>query len=75
MPLVIGPGLIGFVLSLQKEFEITERTNLQFRVEAYNLFNHPNFDIPNRMALTANFGKISGAEDCRQLQFAFRFTF
>ena len=72
---VIGPGLHEFDLSLQKEIPLTETVKLQFRAEAYNLFNHPNFNIPNRTAFTANFGKISSAQDSRQFQFALKFTF
>jgi hypothetical protein len=72
---VIGPGLTEFDLSLQKDFGLTESAKLQFRAEAYNLFNHPNFNIPNRTAFTANFGKISSAQDARQLQFALRLVF
>jgi len=72
---VIGPGLTEFDLSLQKDFGLTEGARLQFRAEAYNLFNRPNFNIPNRTAFTANFGKVSSAQDARQLQFALRLLF
>lgn len=72
---VIGPGLTEFDLSLQKSFAVTEHTKLLFRAEAYNLLNHPNFNIPNRTALTANFGKISSTQDARQLQLALRLAF
>jgi len=72
---VIGPGLREFDLSLQKDFRVTEATKLQFRAEAYNLFNHPNFNIPNRIAFAPNFGSISSAQDSRQLQFAMKFLF
>jgi len=37
----------NFDLSLFKNFKVTERTSLQFRVEAFNLFNHPNFNSLN----------------------------
>jgi hypothetical protein len=37
------PGLINFDVSLQKQFAIAERVHLQFRVDAFNVFNHPNF--------------------------------
>ena len=70
-----GPGLHQFDLALQKEVPLTESAKLQFRAEAYNLFNHPNFNIPNRTAFTANFGKISSAQDARQFQFAARLVF
>ncbi len=72
---VIGPGLEELDLSLQKEVPLAERARLQFRAEAYNLLNHPNFNIPNRTAFTANFGKISSAQDSRQLQLALKLIF
>jgi hypothetical protein len=72
---VIGPGLNQFDLALQKELALTETMKLQIRSEAYNLFNRPNFNIPNPMAFTANFGSISSAQDARQLQFAARLAF
>jgi hypothetical protein len=37
------PGLIDFDMSLQKVFAVKERVRLQFRVDAFNVFNHPNF--------------------------------
>jgi hypothetical protein len=69
---VIGPGLQEFDFSLEKEVPLRERVRLQFRAEAYNLLNHPNFNIPNRIAFTANFGSIASAQDSRQLQFALK---
>jgi hypothetical protein len=72
---VIGPGSQEFDLSLQKELTLTETTKLQLRSEVYNLFNHPNFNIPNRTAFTPNFGRISSAQDSRQMQFAIRMAF
>jgi len=72
---VIGPGSSEFDLSLQKEVASRESVKLQFRGEAYNLFNHPNFNIPNRTAFTANFGQISSAQDSRHLQLAVKLLF
>jgi hypothetical protein len=72
---VIGPGLEEFDFSMQKEIPLTEAVRLRFRTEAYNLFNHPNFNIPNRMAFTPNFGSISSAQISRQLQFALKLNF
>jgi hypothetical protein len=72
---IIGPGLSEFDLSLQKEIAIRESVKVQFRGEAYNLFNHPNFNIPNRTAFTPNFGKISSSLDSRQLQLAVKLLF
>jgi hypothetical protein len=72
---VIGPGLEEFDLSLQKDVAIRESVKLQFRGEAYNVFNHPNFNIPNRIAFTSNFGQISSTQDSRQLQIAIKLIF
>ena len=72
---VVGPGSEQFDMALQKELVLTEKMNLQIRSEVYNLFNRPNFNIPNRMAFTPNFGSISSAQDSRQLQFAAKLIF
>jgi hypothetical protein len=42
-----GPRLINFDTSLFKKFALTERLSLQFRAEAFNIFNHVNFGEPN----------------------------
>jgi hypothetical protein len=72
---VIGPGLQELDVSLQKDIALREPLRVQFRAEAYNLFNHANFNIPNRIAFTPNFGSISSAQDSRQLQFALKLLF
>ena len=41
-----GFGLTQVDLSLARKFAITDRINLQFRTDAFNLFNHPNFANP-----------------------------
>ncbi len=41
-----GFGLTQVDLSLERKFAIAERINLQFRADAFNLFNHPNFANP-----------------------------
>ena len=72
---IIGPDLEEFDFSLQKDIVLKEPVRLQFRAEVYNLLNHPNFNIPNRIAFTPNFGSISSAQDSRQLQFALKLSF
>jgi hypothetical protein len=41
-----GFGLTQLDLSVDRRFTITERLKLQFRADAFNLFNHPNFTNP-----------------------------
>jgi hypothetical protein len=42
-----GPAFAQFDPALRKEFAITERRKVTVGVEAYNLFNHPNFGVPS----------------------------
>jgi hypothetical protein len=42
-----GPFQVRFDMSLAKQFTLTERFGLRFEVDAFNIFNHPDFDTPN----------------------------
>jgi len=42
-----GPFQVRFDMSLAKEFAIKERFRLRFEADAFNIFNHPDFDAPN----------------------------
>jgi hypothetical protein len=44
---VPGFGLTQVDLSIGRKFSVTERLNIQFRADAFNLFNHPNFTNPH----------------------------
>jgi hypothetical protein len=72
---VIGPGYSDFDISMQKNFPITESIRVQFRTDFLNIFNHPNFAVPNDSFGTSTFGVTSGSQDARQLQFALKFYF
>ncbi|MBI4463288.1 MAG: hypothetical protein HY647_01165, partial [Acidobacteria bacterium] len=43
---LIGPGLVNVDFSVMKNFQITERVNLQWRAEMFNLFNRASFATP-----------------------------
>lgn len=73
--IVFGPGLANLDLSLQKGWNIREHQTIQFRCDAFNALNHPNFDLPGRIFGAANFGVITRAQDARELQFALRWIF
>jgi Carboxypeptidase regulatory-like domain len=72
---VIGPGLANLDLSLQKKWSLRESRLLEFRVDAFNTLNHPNFNLPGRIFGAANFGVITSAQDARELQFALKVIF
>jgi hypothetical protein len=42
-----GPFQVRFDMSLAKDFAIKERFHLRFEADAFNIFNHPDFDTPN----------------------------
>ena len=53
-----GPGVVNMDLSLFRTFKLTEKFNLQFRAEAFNLSNTPHFTNPDGDANSENFGKV-----------------
>jgi len=75
--IVQSAGVSSVDLSLFKDFPIFERTRLQFRAEAFNLPNHPNFrsDSLDVSWGSAAFGQYSAARPSRQLQLALKLIF
>jgi len=69
---ITGPGLAAWDMSLQRQARLSERLNLVFRSDFFNLTNHLNFDRPGLIYRTSNFGNISSAENSRQIQFSLR---
>ncbi|MCU1222202.1 MAG: TonB-dependent receptor plug [Edaphobacter sp.] len=55
-----GPGYLNSDLSLNKNFSLTERVNAEFRAEALNAFNTPQFNGPNLSSDSSAAGKITG---------------
>ena len=70
-----GPGYFDVDASLFKEFYFTERWHLQFRAESFNLENRANFQNPTASVSSGTFGRITGANDPRVLQFALKLFF
>src|SRR6202008_1575085 len=44
---IFGPKFWSVDFSLTKNTRLNEHVNLQFRAEFFNIFNHPNFALPN----------------------------
>jgi hypothetical protein len=63
-------------MSLFKNFVIREQTQFEFRAEAFNILNHPQFGLPNATIGNPQAGSItSTVGNPRQLQLALRFQF
>ena len=74
--IIPGPGNNIFNLALLRRFRVTEGSSVQFRAEALNTFNHPNWGIPGpNPDFGPFFGKIFATGDPRRLQFALRYDF
>jgi hypothetical protein len=52
-----GPKFIQMDLALSKSFKLTERVKLDFRAQAQNLTNHPDFDCINGNLVQTTFGQ------------------
>jgi len=80
-----GPGYQVWDFSLFKNFHLTERMNLEFRSEFFNMFNHANLQFaksgPQNSISTTTFpspgvfGFLTAARDPRQIQFALKLSF
>lgn len=81
------PGEVDFDASVAKDFQIFRRLKFQFRVDAFNVINHTNFQAPSgsltvtevgttpTFASSSGFGKITGTQPNRTMQASTRFFF
>jgi hypothetical protein len=73
-----GPGINNFDLTLQKNLKLTESKSFEFRVEAFNAFNHAQFYGPSAVQGnigSAAFGQIINAAAPRLIQIVGKITF
>jgi Carboxypeptidase regulatory-like domain/TonB dependent receptor len=77
-----GPGINNWDFALLKNTEITERVNLQFRAEFFNIFNHTQFLTPSGItgfsggvATSSSFGQVPGAAAPRIGQLSLKLSF
>jgi hypothetical protein len=82
---IVGPGLFDMDFSIFKNFRVTERITTQFRVEMFNVLNHPSFLPPldNEAVLNSATGTVPSnagvvdttSTDPRQIQFGLKINF
>ena len=82
-----APSELDFDASVSKDFKIWEALNFQFRVDAFNVINHTNFQSPSgaltvtavgttpTFSTSSGFGKITGTQPNRTMQLSARFFF
>jgi hypothetical protein len=72
-----GPGYQDWDMSLTKNTVWKERYHVQLRADTFNVFNHPNFAVPNSaITNTSTVGTItSTVGDSRKIEFAAKFSF
>jgi Carboxypeptidase regulatory-like domain/TonB dependent receptor-like, beta-barrel len=79
--ILFADGAENVDLNFAKVTGITERTSLEFRAEFYNLFNHPQFGVPDldfSAGNNPNFGKIFSTarfSNAREIQFGLKLYF
>jgi hypothetical protein len=73
---LLTPGLRQWDFSMIKNTAVMERHSLQFRFEAFNFSNHPNWNPPSSDPLgRATFGRVTSARTMRELQFGLKYVF
>ena len=79
---VTGPTFCNVDFTVVKGTPLSERMNLEFRAEFFNLFNHPNFGLPSRTVFgsnrlhSGNEGRsIDTATQGREIQFGLKLIF
>ena len=73
-----GPGQINFDTALSKTVTLPREKSLYFRIEAFNVFNHANFNGPEAVdgnIGSTTFGNVVGAGAARIMQAAAKFAF
>ena len=77
--LFYGPGIENFDLTVQKNVRLAESRSLEFRVEAFNAFNHTQFygpaSVDGQVDDTVHFGGIVSAASPRLMQLVGKFNF
>ena len=72
---VRGPVFWQIDFAMSKHFALTASSDIEFRLEAFNLLNRTNFRPPNGNRSAGAFGTITSTYDPRQLQLGFKLNF
>jgi len=72
---IVDPGIANIDFALQKRFRVSESKQLEFRAEAFNLFNTPLFQGVSRSLGSATFGKVTSSQYERELEIGLKLYF
>ena len=81
MGAMIAPGFAQFDFLLTKNTYATEHVKVEFRAEAFNLLNRPNFGLPDGMvfdeigSVRSDAGRITSTRTERQIQLSLKISF
>jgi hypothetical protein len=70
-----GPGYANVDMAVTKDFTTWKEAIVQFRFEAFNLFNRANFSLPSSSLTSGRYGQITSAYDPRILQLGLKIRF
>jgi hypothetical protein len=72
---VNGPGMWRYDMALMKNFRMYRSLKGQFRLSAFNLFNHDNPSTISTSMTSSTYGQVTASRDGRLLQAAFKMSF
>ena len=73
---LVGPGLSAADFTFSKSFRTRERDRIEFRFEAFNALNTPQFGNPGSTLSSTNFDRITGTKVYnREMQAALKYVF
>ena len=70
-----GPGIWNLDLSMAKTFKATEKTNLEFKTDLLNAFNHTQYTTVQTNLSGIAFGQVQAAAQARTIQMQLRLSF
>ena len=62
-----GPKTFNFDAQISRTFPIHESLNTTFRLEAFNVLNHPNFSNPTASLTSSTFGQVSSTSNAARV--------
>jgi hypothetical protein len=72
---IVGPGINNWDLGVTKNTRVSDRINVEFRGELFNVWNHAQFDDVVVNFTDPNFGRIVSARPARDIQFGLKVNF